>query len=467
MELFNTLGRKTERFKPIKEGTVTLYTCGPTVYNYAHIGNLRTMIFFDLVRRAFEFNGYRVKHIMNITDVDDKTIKGSAEMRVSLKEFTELYTGYFFEDLEKLNVEKAGKYTKATDNIEEMQKIILKLMKEGYAYEADDGIYYNVSKFKDYGKLSGMKINGKYSRISNDEYDKENAADFALWKYWDVNDGEVFWTGKLKKGRPGWHIECSAMSLKYLGKTIDVHCGAVDLIFPHHENEIAQSEAYTKQRFVNYWVHGEHLLVNGQKMSKSQHNFYTLRDLEQQGFNPLAFRLMILDSSYRNKLDFTFESLKRYEKTLKKIDISIKALNKIEKYEEKEDNLSRMNLKEKTESLLEEFKKAVNNDLDTHTSLSHFFAVLDLIDSRVNNGRVDRKEFETLRDAVAKMNDFLGVYVNYQIPQEIIDMTEKREALRKTRKFAEADGLRREIEEKGYSIIDLQDNFVLVKKYNE
>ena len=176
---------------------------------------------------------------------------------------------------------------------------------------------------------------------------------------------------------------------------------------------------------------------------------------------------MILDSSYRNKLDFTFESLKRYEKTLKKIDISIKALNKIEKYEEKEDNLSRMNLKEKTESLLEEFKKAVNNDLDTHTSLSHFFAVLDLIDSRVNNGRVDRKEFETLRDAVAKMNDFLGVYVNYQIPQEIIDMTEKREALRKTRKFAEADGLRREIEEKGYSIIDLQDNFVLVKKYNE
>jgi Cysteinyl-tRNA synthetase len=162
------------------------------------------MIFFDLVRRAFEFNGYRVKHIMNITDVDDKTIRGSAEMRVSLKEFTELYTGYFFEDLEKLNVEKAGKYTKATDNIEEMQKIILKLMKEGYAYEADDGIYYNVSKFKDYGKLSGMKINGKYSRISNDEYDKENAADFALWKYWDVNDGEVFWTGKLKKeGRDG------------------------------------------------------------------------------------------------------------------------------------------------------------------------------------------------------------------------------------------------------------------------
>ena len=349
MRVYNTLNKKVENFKSLKEGLVTIYTCGPTVYNYVHIGNLRTFIFYDIVKRAFKLNDYKVKHVMNITDVDDKTIKGAMESRVSLKEYTELYTKYFMEDLEKLNIDMDTKFTKATDNIDEMQKIIAKLLKEGYAYEAEDGIYFKVSNFKDYGKLSGMHVDGNYSRIKNDEYDKENASDFALWKYWDENDGEVYWEGRLKKGRPGWHIECSAMSMKYLGKTIDIHCGAVDLVFPHHENEIAQSESYSKQKFVDYWVHGEHLLVNGQKMSKSLNNFYTLRDLEKQGFNPLSFRLMVIDSHYRNKLDFNFENLKKYEKMLAKIDLSIKALNKVEKYEEKEDSYSRIQTKKKVD----------------------------------------------------------------------------------------------------------------------
>ncbi|MCL4362347.1 cysteine--tRNA ligase, partial [Candidatus Parvarchaeota archaeon] len=345
MKIYNTLSRNVENFKPLKEGLVTIYTCGPTVYNYVHIGNLRTFIFYDLVKRAFKLNNYKVKHVMNITDVDDKTIRKSMESHVSLKEYTELYTKYFMEDLQKLNIEMDTKFTNATDNIDEMQKIIVKLLKEGYAYEAEDGIYFNVSKFKDYGKLSGMKVNGSYSRIKNDEYDKENASDFALWKYWDENDGKVYWEGIWVKGRPGWHIECSAMSMKYLGKTIDVHCGAVDLIFPHHENEIAQSESYSKQKFVDYWLHGEHLLVNGQKMSKSLGNFYTLRDLEKQGFNPLSFRLMVIDSNYRNKLDFTFENLKKYEKMLAKIDLSVKAFNKTEKYDETEDSYSTIQTK--------------------------------------------------------------------------------------------------------------------------
>ena len=321
MKVYNSLSRKIENFKALEREKVTMYTCGPTVYNYVHIGNLRTFIFYDTVKRAFKLNNYKVKHVMNITDVDDKTIRGAIESKVSLKEYTEMYTKYFIEDLNKLNMDMDTRITKATDNIHEMQKIIVKLVKEGYAYEAEDGIYFNISKFKDYGKLSGMKVDGIYSRIKNDQYDKENASDFALWKYWDVNDGETYWKGELKKGRPGWHIECSAMSMKYLGKTIDIHCGAVDLIFPHHENEIAQSESYSKQKFVNYWLHAEHLLVNNQKMSKSLNNFYTLRDLESQGFNPLSFRLMVIDSHYRNKLDFNFENLRKYEKLLAKIDL--------------------------------------------------------------------------------------------------------------------------------------------------
>ena len=284
-----------------------------------------------------------------------------------------------------------------------------------------------------------MKVNGSYSRIKSDEYDKENASDFALWKYWDENDGNVYWEGKLKKGRPGWHIECSAMSMKYLGKTIDVHCGAVDLIFPHHENEIAQSESYSKQKFVDYWLHGEHLLVNGQKMSKSLGNFYTLRDLEKQGFNPLSFRLMVIDSNYRNKLDFTFENLKKYEKLLAKIDLSVKAFNKTEKYDETEDSYSTIQTKKVVDSELQAFKEAVNNDLNTHEALQNFFALLDLADEKTKKGKVDNKEFSYLSNAISKMNEFLGVYVDYEIPKEIIDLAEEREKERKEKKFAEAD----------------------------
>ncbi len=465
MKIYNTLSKNVEDFKPLKEGVVTIYTCGPTVYNYVHIGNLRTFIFYDIVKRAFKLNDYTVKHVMNITDVDDKTIKGAMESQVSLKEYTELYTKYFIEDLEKLNIDMDITFTKATDNIGEMQEIVANLLEGGYAYEAEDGIYFKVSNFKDYGKLSGMHVNGNYSRIKNDEYDKENVADFALWKYWDENDGNVYWDEKLKKGRPGWHIECSAMSMKYLGKTIDIHCGAVDLIFPHHENEIAQSESYSKQKFVDYWLHGEHLLVNGQKMSKSLNNFYTLRDLEKQGFNPLSFRLMVIDSNYRNKLDFNFENLKKYEKLLAKIDLSIKSLNKIEKYEEKEDSYSRIQTNQAVEKELEAFKEAVNNDLNTHEALQHFLFLLDLADEKVKKGKIDSKEFSMISNAISKMNSFLGIYLEYEIPNEIIALAEDREKKREEKKFSDADLIREKINEKGYFIADLSNTFVITKKY--
>ena len=467
MEIFNTYSRQKEEFKPIEAGKVRMYTCGPTVYNYAHIGNLRTFIFYDVVKRAFELNGYEVEHVMNLTDVDDKTIKGSLESKMSLKEYTEKYTKYFLEDLDKLNIDMSIKFSKATDNIDEMQKIIVELLKKGHAYEAEDGIYFNVSKFKDYGKLSGMKVDGSYSRIKNDEYDKENLADFALWKYWDENDGNVYWEGKLKKGRPGWHIECSAMSMKFLGKTIDVHCGAVDLIFPHHENEIAQSEAYTGEKFVNYWLHGEHLLVNGQKMSKSLGNFYTLRDLEKQGFNPLSFRLMVLDTHYRNKLDFNFENLKKYEKLLAKVDLSIKSLNKVEKYDEKEDNYSRLQTKERVDNELQRFKEAISNDLNTHDSLQSFLSLLDLADEKVSKGKIDKQEFSILSEAISNMNEFLGVYLDYEIPEEITALAEEREAKRREKKFSEADSIRERINEKGYFIADLKNGYVITRKYME
>jgi cysteinyl-tRNA synthetase len=346
-----------------------------------------------------------------------------------------------------------------------MQEIVANLLEGGYAYEAEDGIYFKVSNFKDYGKLSGMHVNGNYSRIKNDEYDKENVADFALWKYWDENDGNVYWDEKLKKGRPGWHIECSAMSMKYLGKTIDIHCGAVDLIFPHHENEIAQSESYSKQKFVDYWLHGEHLLVNGQKMSKSLNNFYTLRDLEKQGFNPLSFRLMVIDSNYRNKLDFNFENLKKYEKLLAKIDLSIKSLNKIEKYEEKEDSYSRIQTNQAVEKELEAFKEAVNNDLNTHEALQHFLFLLDLADEKVKKGKIDSKEFSMISNAISKMNSFLGIYLEYEIPNEIIALAEDREKKREEKKFSDADLIREKINEKGYFIADLSNTFVITKKY--
>ncbi len=467
MELYNTLSRKVEEFKSLNPGKATMYTCGPTVYNFVHLGNLRTFILYDILKRALELNGYKVKHITNLTDVDDKTIKGSMESKVSLKEYTELYTGYFFDDIKKLNIKKASKYPKATESIDEMQKIILGLENKGYAYEAEDGIYYNVKKFENYGKLSGMEANGKYSRIKNDEYDKENIADFALWKYWDENDGDVFWEGKLKKGRPGWHIECSAMSLKYLGETIDIHSGGVDLIFPHHENEIAQSEAYTGKKFVDYWVHGEHLLVNNQKMSKSLGNFYTLRDIEKEGFSPLSFRLMVLDSHYRSKLNFTFESLKKYEKTLGRVDFSIKALEAIEKEDKDNDPFESGRTKESVEKLVNKFKEDINNDLDTHSALKEFFSLLDMIDSKADKGKIYQGDYEVFKEALSKMNSVLGLQSNYKIPKEVKEIAKQRLKERLGKNWQVADSLRDDITAKGFSISDVGDSYVITKRYLE
>jgi len=313
LKLYNTFGRKKENFKSLKKGKVGIYVCGLTVYNFGTIGNYRALVNSDVLVRYLEYKGYNVNKIVNITDVDDKTILGSTKANKSLKEFTKKYEKAFFEDEGKLNIKKASKYPRATDHIKDMIVIIKKLLDKGLAYKADDGIYFNVKKFKRYGKLSGVKIAGLKAgaseRVKGDEYDKDNVRDFALWKFYDNKDEKVFWDTEFGKGRPGWHIECSAMSSKYLGQPFDIHTGGVDLIFPHHENEIAQSEGCCDKKFVNYWIHNEWLMVNGKKMSKSLGNYYTVRDIVDKGFNPLALRYFYLTGHYRSQLNFTLDNL--------------------------------------------------------------------------------------------------------------------------------------------------------------
>ncbi len=457
MRFYNTLTRKVEEFSSDNE-EVKLYCCGPTVYDFAHVGNLRTFLFFDILRRTLLYNGMKVKQVINITDVDDKTIKNSSAAGMALKAYTERYTDYFFEDLNKINVQKADLYPRATENIAEMEAMVLKLMETGYAYEAEDGVYYRVSKFKNYGKLSGIKPSTEAFRIKKDEYDKDSAPDFALWKRWTRDDGDVYWDGKLPKGRPGWHIECSAMALKYLGETIDIHSGAVDLIFPHHENEIAQSESVTGKKFARYWVHPEHLLVNGEKMSKSLHNFYTLRDLEKLGFDPMSFRLLVLDAHYRSHLDFTVESLKKYEKTLDDIEIAINAFDRLKNVPEVED------VDRGIRGLLTEFRNAVNDDFNTHAALEKFFRLIGIMNGMITAGKINEAVRKEVTGAIDEMNSVLGIIKAYEVPKDLIKVAEERKLARERNEWADADTKRSVIKSAGFKIIDLSNlGYIIIK----
>lgn len=457
MRLYNTASRKVEEFIPLSGNDIKMYCCGPTVYDFAHIGNMRTFIMYDMFRRVLAYEGFSIKQVMNITDVDDKTIKNSKTRGMTLKEYTNIYTSAVFEDIKKVNVSEFEEYPRATDNISSMKLIIDDLIKEGYAYKAEDGVYYSISKFKDYGKLSRFDLERSKSRIQSDEYDKSNASDFALWKNWSKEDGEVYWENGLPKGRPGWSIECSAMAIENLGESIDIHCGGVDLIFPHHENEIAQSEAFTGKKFVNYWLHSEHLTVDGKKMSKSLHNFYTLRDLEKLGFDPISFRLFVLDSHYRAKLNFTLQSLKKYEKTLDDIDIALKSFSALPKTESEGSN-------ETVENILNNFKSSIEADFDTHSALVEFFKLIETINSEVKKGETSELFYKNSMDAINKMNSVLGVIEEYEIPENVLKIAEERRNMRALGKWEMADTKRREMKEAGFKVIDLKDlNYVIVK----
>ncbi len=317
---YNTLGRRLEPLETGEPGVARIYTCGPTVYGHAHIGNLRTFLFEDILRRSLEYLGYEVVQVMNLTDIDDKTILGAAEKGVTLDEYTQPFIDSFFEDLATLHVEPAEQYPKATEHVPEMIALVEALVEKGYAYPSEGSIFFRIANDEDYGRLSGFNLDQvrQGERVASDEYEKEDARDFVLWK--GAKPGEPSWDSPWGPGRPGWHLECSAMSMKYLGETFDIHSGGVDNIFPHHENEIAQSESATGKPFARHWLHSEHLIVDGEKMSKSLGNFYTLKQLLERGAKPRAIRYLFLSVHYKKKLNFTFDSLDDARAALKRID---------------------------------------------------------------------------------------------------------------------------------------------------
>jgi cysteinyl-tRNA synthetase len=323
LRLYNTMSRSLEEFRPVRPGKVGLYTCGPTVYNRVHIGNLRTFVWEDVMCRVFRALSYETTQVMNLTDIDDKTIRGAMAAGLPFREFTDRHIATFFEDLETLGVVPAAFYPRATDHIPEMVALVKKLAERGHTYESDGSVWFRIATFAGYGKLSRIDLSAvkRGARVADDEYDKEDVRDFAVWKVAKEGEPEsATWTTELGRGRPGWHLECSAMSMKYLGETFDIHTGAVDNIFPHHENEIAQSEGATGKPFVNFWLHAEHLLVDGEKMAKSKGNFYTLPDLLEKGFSPRAIRYLLISVPYRMKLNFTFDSLKAAASAVERLD---------------------------------------------------------------------------------------------------------------------------------------------------
>lgn len=453
--LFNTLTRKKEKFKPLTDSEVKIYTCGPTVYDYAHIGNFRAFIFEDLLKRWLIYRGFKVTHVMNLTDIDDKTIKGSQKQGIPLNKFTEFYVEAFFEDIKKLNIQAADKYPKATEHIPEMVALIKTLMTKGVAYKGeDDSIYFSVNKFSEYGKLSKIKVGELKTgaRVSQDEYAKEEARDFALWKAWTPEDGEVFWETELGKGRPGWHIECSAMSTKYLGATFDIHCGGIDNMFPHHENEIAQSEAATDKKFVNYWMHNEHLQVEGKKMAKRLGNFYTLRDLLSKGYDPIAIRYLLMSTHYRQQFNFTFEGLESAKNAVDRLRNFIRRLKETRE-QENQGKVAKF-----VEKLEEDFGSAMDDDLNIGIALAALFDFVREINNLLDLNAVSKKEAKVIEDTISKSDQVLGVIGKVEnretLPSEVEVLVQKREEARKNKNWKEADAIRTQLKAMGIILED-------------
>ena len=452
---FNTLTRKKEKFVPIDEGKVRMYTCGPTVYDYAHIGNFRAFVFEDLLKRWLEYRGFKVTHVMNLTDVDDKTIRGSQKQQVPLEKYTEHYANAFFEDIKALNIKLADYYPKATTHIPEMVALVKQLIQKGYAYRGqDDSIYFAINKFKSYGKLSHIKVDELKAgaRVKSDEYTKEEAQDFALWKAWTPEDGDVFWETELGKGRPGWHIECTAMSMKYLGETFDIHCGGIDNMFPHHENEIAQSETATGKKFVNYWLHNEHLLVEGKKMAKKLGNFYTLRDLLGKGYDPIAIRYLLLSSHYRAQFNFTFEAL----------DAAGAAVERLRNLARRLQDAQGEGSGGKIAGLLREvqrgFGEAMDDDLNISVALAVLFDFVREVNGLLDSSLVSRSEADEVAAVMERFDSVLGVVGKVEaeetLPEGATALIAKREEARKAKDWATADALRAQLNELGVVVED-------------
>ncbi len=479
MNVYNSLTRRVEELKPLEGNEIRLYTCGPTVYNFAHIGNFRAYAFEDILRRVVQFNGMKIRQVMNLTDVDDKTIRGANAAGVALTDYTKTYKDAFFADLKKLNIQPAEVYPAATDHIPEMIALVQKLMDKGVAYQSEDGsVYFKVREFPGYGKLAHIDFDNQRTglRCAADEYDKENVGDFALWKAWEPSDGPVGWDSPWGRGRPGWHIECSAMSMKYLGETFDLHTGGIDNLFPHHENEIAQAEAATGKEFVKTWMHCAHLRVNGEKMSKSAGNFFTLRDLIEKGYTGREIRYVLINAHYRTGLNFAFSALEDARKALEKIDRCVEELEKL-KGAETQDGAA----PEWAQKCLAEFTDAVNDDLNLPRAFAALFDLVRQSNAHIaeikqsNDQAIKQSNNQTIKQlnvlpVFRRMDEVLGVifFENekkaVEVPDEIKAMLDARAEARRAKNWAESDRLRDAIAAAGWTVKDSKDGQSVEKR---
>jgi cysteinyl-tRNA synthetase len=461
LKLTNTLTRTTDVFAPADGATVRMYACGPTVHNFAHIGNFRSYVFEDVLRRHLRSKPWKLVHVMNITDIDDKIIRKSMELGVDIKTFTAPFTAAFFEDSEKLRVQRPDIITPATDYIPEMIELVEQLLKSGHAYREGDSIYYRISSFPDYGRLSHLdkrelKVG---ARIDADEYEKEQPNDFVLWKG-PKDEKEPRWTASFGTGRPGWHLECSAMAMKNLGNTLDIHCGGVDNIFPHHENEIAQSEAVSCQPFSRFWIHCEHLLVNNEKMSKSKGNFYTLRDLIEKGYNPLAIRYLLLSVQYRKQLNFTLEGLASAQASLDRIRECIFRMKSSALPEGCNPQLSAA-----LSTATAQFEAGLDDDLNTAQALGAIFVLIREINNALTEGKLQADNRNEILQWLSIVDERLGI-IPSDAPQsqaaqgndaEVEALIAQRMAARKNRDFAESDRIRAKLHDMGILVEDTRE----------
>jgi cysteinyl-tRNA synthetase len=454
VKLFNTLGRTHVELAPIEPGHVRLYTCGPTVYNVVHIGNLRTFVFEDVLRRRLAASGLRVTQVMNLTDVDDKTIRGALQAGVSLSAFTAQYAEAFFRDIQALNIEKAERYPRATDHIPEMIAMIEKLRSRGHTYESEGSVYFRIASFPGYGKLSQIDLGQtrRGERVADDEYEKEDVKDFVLWKA--AKPGEPTWDSPFGPGRPGWHIECSAMSMKYLGSHFDIHTGAVDNIFPHHENEIAQSEGATGEPFVDVWLHAEHLIVDGEKMAKSKGNFYTLGDVLARRNDPAAVRYLFLSVPYRKKLNFTWEGLAGAAAAVERLRSAAARIDEVAA--SGKSAASAFPIGERVAQLHSEFAAAMDDDLNTSGAQAALFTFLREVNAAIDGGTLDAAGARQAKAALQEADRVFGVLpVSAEVlPEEVEAQIEARNAARKRRDFAQADRIRKDLAARGIVLED-------------
>lgn len=468
--LYNTLTRDKQPFFTIEPGVVRFYSCGPTVYDFAHIGNFRAFLTYDVVKRWLIYRGYTVRHVMNLTDVDDKIIKKVSQLGGTAKQLTDKYANAFFDDLKMLNVIPADHYPRATQHIDDIEEVVTGLKKRGFAYERDGSTYFAVRNFESYGRLAQLEKRESGSLTSanaenpsdNDEYDKDDLRDFALWKSFKPEDGDVFWNNSLGKGRPGWHIECSCMAMKFLGPELDLHGGGIDLVFPHHENEIAQSEALTDRPFARFWLHNGFVNIDNEKMSKSLGNFKTMRDIVKKPDDARAFRYLVISSQYRSALAFTPQSLKSARSTVKRIDALRSRLGQVKTEGDGTD------VTDVIEKATVDFRNAMDDDLNTPRAAAAMFSLVNATEKMLKSNSLGKKESQAVMTCLQDMDSVFGIFYTPElgkggetessdemvITPEMAKLLEERASAKKAKNFARADEIRDQITAAGFQIFD-------------